>query len=577
MEFKDYLAIARRWWWLTVVGIAIGAGIGYVIYQPEVPLYQATTTLMIGNFVKGSYGYASEGDIAQSKNFAQSYQQLIKREPVLSPTVKALNLDIPWTSLRGSVSASLVPNTQLFEVQATSRDPIQAKLIADEVANQLIHLSPSASDKERDVTLKFVEFQVVDLEEKINNIHQQVMELEASKDLETTRQGEQKREEKIKELQAQLTEWQSTYASLLSHVEDMNPNNLILLESATIPTQPYNIKTPMDNVLMGASIGLSVAIAIIFLFEFLDDTVKGGEDINELIGVPLLGTIFYIGADGKRTLRPNFPRLFFWQNGRNAPKTDPASKLVVDQDFFSPIAEAYRVLRTNIQFSKVTNPSPIILITSSSLGEGKSTTAANLAMVMAQAGKRVVLIDADLRRPNMHNFFGLSNDVGLTDVLIDDISVEDALIKVGEDDLQILTSGGIPPNPAELVGSPQMETLLHKLEEQNDTIIIDSPPLLAVTDASLLSAKVGGTILVVDVGRTRREACQRSKVIVDRVGGNMMGVVLNKLNPRKARGGYNYYYYNYYYTSSNENGRTRHKKRTKRTTSKKESQVTSAD
>lgn len=222
----------------------------------------------------------------------------------------------------------------------------------------------------------------------------------------------------------------------------------------------------------------------------------------------------------------------------------------------SPISEAYRVLRTNIQYSSVDKPLKAIVITSSGPMEGKTTTIANLAITFAQMGSKVILIDADLRKPRIHRVFWSSNDLGLTNYLAAHEEHTKYIRQSTVPNLDILTSGTIPPNPSELLNSNSMKQFILKLREEYDIILIDAPPVGSVTDASIISTYVDGTILVVSSGRVEREALKRSKEMLDKVNANIIGVVLNNID-KKSNG--NYYYYHYYYEDQ-EGQRVKHKK-----------------
>jgi capsular exopolysaccharide synthesis family protein len=210
----------------------------------------------------------------------------------------------------------------------------------------------------------------------------------------------------------------------------------------------------------------------------------------------------------------------------------------------SPRAESFRQIRTNLQFAHVSHESKAILITSSLPGEGKTTTATNLAIALAQAGQSVVLVDADLRRPRVDDYLGLDRNAGLTTALIGAAPLEDLVQRWGDDDLFVLTSGQIPPNPSELLGSALMKELIDSLEHSYDAVIIDAPPLLPVTDAAVLSQQVGGVVLVVGSSRVKSSDVQKSIAALDMVDAAVLGVVMNLL-PNKGPDAYAYTYYAY--------------------------------
>jgi non-specific protein-tyrosine kinase len=274
-------------------------------------------------------------------------------------------------------------------------------------------------------------------------------------------------------------------------------------------------------------IGAMLAVGAAFLAEYLDDTVKSSDDVNRVTGLSTLGAIARLkDAGGTR-------QLIAWLKSK-APET-----------------EAYRTLRTNIQFSSVDKPIKTLLVTSSSPGEGKSTTTANLAVVMAQTGQSVIVVDTDLRRPVLHKVFEVPNNAGLTTALLagENADLESQLQPTEIDHLSVLTSGPIPPNPSELLGSHRMTHLVEALSQLADLVIFDSPPVLAVTDAAVLARQVDGVLLVADAGRTKEHALASAAGELLKTGGNVLGVALNRLDVRR---GYNYYYY--YYYSDDETG-----------------------
>jgi len=212
----------------------------------------------------------------------------------------------------------------------------------------------------------------------------------------------------------------------------------------------------------------------------------------------------------------------------------------------SPIAEAYHTLRTNILFAGLDNPIKSVLVTSAFPQSGKTTTVANLGITIARTGANVLIVDADLRRPAQHRVFKLDNKVGLTSLLVNEnMAMEEAVKKTNVENLSLLTSGPLPPNPSELIVSRAFAALIDKIKANYDIMLIDSPPVIAVTDPALLSRFVDGTILVIDFGRVPRDMAQKAKEQLVNVKANIIGVVLNKI-PSNGHGYYYYYYYRYY-------------------------------
>lgn len=196
----------------------------------------------------------------------------------------------------------------------------------------------------------------------------------------------------------------------------------------------------------------------------------------------------------------------------------------------SPISEAYRTLRTNIEFSSFEKQLRTLVVTSASPEEGKSTTLANLAVTMAQAGKKVILVDCDLRRPSQHMVFGLRNDRGLTSLMIADADLANPPLQAtAQENLQLLTTGPLPPNPSEMLGSKRMQEIIARLQERADVVIFDAPPILAVTDAAVLATRVDGVLLVINAGGTKREQMQKAHALLKKVNAPLIGAVLNNV------------------------------------------------
>ncbi|MFZ3132081.1 MAG: CpsD/CapB family tyrosine-protein kinase [Desulfosporosinus sp.] len=235
-----------------------------------------------------------------------------------------------------------------------------------------------------------------------------------------------------------------------------------------------------------------------------------------------------------------------------------AYSLITLEQSKSPISEAYRTLRTNVQFTGVDSKTKKIMITSSGPREGKSTTVANLAVSIAQAGKSVLVIDADLRNPTQHKLFGLDNAQGLSAALVQDQDYRQYIRETAVPGVMVLTGGPTPPNPAELVGSKRMKRLIQEASGQYDMVLIDTPPIVAVTDAAILAQEVDGVILVLASGEVNKDFALRAKELLDKVGAKILGAVLNKVDTKTSE----YYYYYYYHGSDNTKKKhKRHKAR----------------
>lgn len=536
MTLRQYFTVVWRWLWLIVLAGAVAGGSAYVSSRSMPRVYQSTTTLMVGQKAIRDPNVTAQ-DLYVSQQLAQTYVQMATRQPILQATIEALGLKEDWTTLRGRVNASLVQGTALLQVSALDTSPEWAAAIADEIARQMILQSPTAPEEaQRTKHRAFVEQQIADLQAKIEAAQKQVADLEKQLGEAFSARQIQDLQGQINVLQNQINTWQANYAQLLNFMEGGSPNYLAVIEPAQVPTEPVSPRTTM-NVLLAAGIGILLALGAAFLLEYLDDTVKSPDDLVSAAGLTPLGAVTRMRGEG-------------YEN-----------KLVTARHPRSSIAEAYRTLRTNIQFSTLDKPARTLLVTSPGALEGKSVTSANLAVSMAQAGFKTVLVDADLRRPAQHKIFGLPNQQGLTNALLQpgEPTADGHLQATEIENLRVLTSGPIPPNPSELLGSARMQALLQRLKEENDVVIFDSPPALVVTDASVLATRVDGVVMVTDSGHTRRDMVVRARDALRKVGANLLGGVVNRLSARS--GGYYYYYYYYYYSADGDGEQKRKRKK----------------
>lgn len=319
--------------------------------------------------------------------------------------------------------------------------------------------------------------------------------------------------------------------------------NVRIIDPATPPLSPIKPKKKM-NLLLGLIVGLGLGVGITFMLEYFDNSVHYMEEI-ERMNIPALGSIPLIKAEMAVSKYGNNGK--FNHDNQNG-TYEFRSRLITHFAPKSPISESYRSLRTNIQFAKPDKQLRTILITSPGPQEGKSTTIANLAITMAQTGSRVLVVDTDLRRPILHSIFGISRSVGLTNHLVGRIPLEEAYFETDIDNIYVMPSGTLPPNPSELLSSRAMKELIDELKKRFDYIFFDCPPVIAVTDATVLSAVMDGVILVVKAGQTDRRAIERSYIILKTVcGDRILGVLLNVVNVEGSYGSYYYYYYHTYY------------------------------
>ncbi len=527
VELRRYLSLLRNWAWLIILTTAMAAGSSYFYSRSIPPTYRADTTILVGRVLQDPT--QPQYNLPYQASLADTYALLATQPPILQGTAEAIHWPESWQSLYFKVSAKS-NGAQLLTISATDGNPQQAKLIADEVAHQLSIKGPIADvQKQAQDRQTFVADQLAQLKLQIETNQKTLTNLSNQVALETDPKKIDDLNSRISSLQTKISNWQTTYANLSAIAN--NAQNLFLTElvPAQEPTAPISPNIP-QNVLLAAMAGLVLSGGAILLLEYLDDTIKDADDVQRELHIPGLGAIARIAR--VRTL---------------------ADSLITLSHPRSPIAEAYRVLRTNLRFTGIENPGGALLITSTRPAEGKTTTAANLAITLAQGGRRVILLDADLRRPTLDQIFGLSNEQGLSNLLIGEVpAVESVLQPTQVEGLHVITSGPIPPNPAEILDSKNMDTVLTNLRAKADMVILDSPPVLAVADASILGARCSGTVLVIDSGRTRSDVSRRAVETLNKTGVKILGAVLNKLSTRRA--GYDYYYYSAEASRARKNG-----------------------
>jgi capsular exopolysaccharide synthesis family protein len=524
MELRQYLNVILKWLWLILISVVIAGGSSYFASRAATPIYRTKTTLMVGRVTQNPDTTSSE--IYTGQQLAYTYVQLARREPVLKGAAEALGLYGDWNSLVGQVSASSVPNTQLIEISVVDSDPFRAKLLADAIAQQLILQSPTGTSEVNPDEAEFIKVQLDNVKSKLDTGLDEVARLKEELDATNSAMQIQNLQNQINVLETKISGWQSIYTQLLIPLQGGRVNVLTVVEEANIPSVPISPNIRM-NVLLAAAIGLILSVAGAILVEYLDDTIKTSEDVGRLSKLATLGTIGKINGE------------------------DITHKLVAAKNPLDPRVEGFRVLKTNLQYLTNNQQVSSLMVTSSIPREGKSVCLANLAVVMAQAGMRVVLVDADFRRPVQHKIFNLMNRKGLSDAILCYPDVAAFLQPTEVENLLVLVSGPLPSNPAKLLEAERMKGLLKELNQMADIVLVDTPPVLVVADAYILSPHMDGVVLITAAGHTRRSELKRSIEELSRVHANVLGVVLNRF--QSGDGNY------YYYYSQNQHGKKKGK------------------
>lgn len=350
--------------------------------------------------------------------------------------------------------------------------------------------------------------------------------------------------------------------------EQAKMGNVRIIERAPIPEKPIKPKVS-TNILIGIVIGLGLGIGVAFLVHSLDTKLRTLDDMENYVKLPIMGTIPIIQESESRI--DEFNRMIEQAEGESREQLTKSLHYVMMQLIShyapkSPVAESYRTLRTNIVSKKPEGPVSI-MVTSSGPKEGKSTTVANLAVTLAQMNARVVLVDLDLRRPMLHTKFAKDKENGSSDYLIDpDIQLEMIIKQSGIMNLDLITSGFVPPNPSELISSDRMDQMISELKQRYDFILFDTPPIIAVTDALILTKKIDMTFVVIRIDYTEKGIIKRTKELIENIEGKIDGIIVNGIFAQKyySKQSYFYYYYYYYYYYYGDEVPEKQKKRVNR-------------
>ena len=498
MDLRRLIAIVRPWLPLLIVSVLLAGGVAFLVSSALPKTYEAKSTLIVGQSLS-----SANPDINQllvSQRLSTTYATVATKRPILDAVIKDLNLGVSSTDLGTRVRAEAPLDSALLTISAQDSDPNRAAAIANSMGEQLIAASPAIQGREAEIQSS-IDSDVTATQSQIEAIQAQVTQLSALTD------RTPKQDADLDTLDSRLVSLRATLAALLG-LESGNANLLSVIEPAVAPTAPIS-PNRIQNTFLAAVLALLVVAGVIALIESLYDGVRDADAVMEATGLATLGAITRMKRNRGSREMYRIAALLYPRSG---------------------VADAYRALRTNVEFSSVDTPIRTLLVTSSVPGEGKTVTSANLAVVFAQAGRRVVLVDADLRKPGVHLIFDLPNAHGLTTLLRSaDVSPEAVLQTTEQDNLRILTTGPLPPNPAELVGSQRMRTVVDVLTSTNDIVIFDSPPLNAVTDAAIMSSFLGATLFIIDAQRSKRRVISQTRQALVKARANVIGAVLNRV------------------------------------------------
>lgn len=511
-EFKQIITLVFRWWWVLALGTLIAVAIGYGVTQSQSPVYEATATVMVGDFIQAPQ--INRDDIIARDAYTQAYADMARREPVLNGVVKALGLNLSWNQLKNSVNVKVVANTSLIEINASANSPQKAQAIAGEVAKQLTLLVQTQDNESPN--RQFAAQEVEDLRSRIETGHKRLASLRSQATYASSPERLNEMQNKIDSLEGLVTDWEDTYSRLLASLETTNrtQNSLKIIEAARANQTPLS-PNPSINIIVSAAVGFVFAFGLMFLLNLFDDRIRTGETLERKLGLNYLGSISKMKGksyDGK---------------------------LITAKNPLFGTALYYKNILDNIGFSdKGDQPVKSLLVTSSHLREGKTTTAANLGIIMAQAGFKTIVVDVDWKNPTQHLLFDLSNQHGLMDLLTtSSLTAKEQLQATNVAKLQILTAGNLPENPIEMLQPNRMKQILADLTKISDVVILDAPST-DIVESAVLFGLVDGVILVIESGRTRMVSVKQAMISLNLTGGKLLGAILNRNSSLWNRNGY---------------------------------------
>jgi len=521
VDIRAFFGVLWRRKWSILLIVAITTGSALFFSYRRTPIYSSTAEVQVTPL--------SASQILTTNPYWTLANMDNEIHVVQSAAVGGLaNRAMDGEAGSGTLSVEVPANTQILQIGYSHPDPQTAHRGAQAFANAYLMYRTRVAVDAYAQARQAIQTQIDELREDLEDAQVALEAAPAGSSDETVAA------DRVDSLSDQIAGLELQVASLTA--PDITPGTLI--QPAEVPALPSSPDHRQDAAL-GFVAGLVLGVGFAFLRERMDDRIHGRAELEAAVEAPVLAVV---------------PKVKGWRKRSQ-------TRLVTASASDSPAGEAYRTLRTNLQFISRDASMRVISVTSPHAGEGKTTTVANLATTLALTGKRVMALSADLRKPRLHRFFGLDNEDGLSSVLAGQAQLADVARRVeGLDSLRLVTSGPVPPNPAELLSSDAMELLLMHLRSSADYIVIDTPPALVVTDAMIVAPRVDGVVVVVDADETTGAAASHTIEQLEQVGAKVIGSVLNRFDPSKARyysqGGRYAYRYHYRYEDSGAGDRS---------------------
>lgn len=495
-----YIVFLRRWWWLVLLGVGISLTATSYALSRQPLLYSATATIEVGRMFQDKN--PAPDQLSVTDQLAKAYAQIAQRDALLTATAKELRLSMTPADLRARLLVSAASATGMVDVLVVDTDPQRAAAIANEIARQVVLQSPATSTQ-GDAEQAFILAQLKDLKAKITDGQDTITSLNNQIAAMTSAADIQDAQQRLAALQAQVDSWQQSYAQLLAAAQPSDTNTVSVASQAVVPTSPMATSKRLYYML-AIAVGAAISTVLALVLDFFNPTVRGLRDLDPLDpDLPVLAIPRY------RVPRGLIPAVVA------APASDEAA--------------AYRSLRNSLQAAGITRPGLSLAIISSRAGEGKTTTAINLAVALASPGRSIALVDANVRNPELAERFRSRPAPGFSDLLRGAVPLELVSQHVPHPNLRLIAAGAIPADYTDLLSVPSLGETVRRLSTRADIVIFDMPAVLEDRDALLLARHVDAVLMVVETGRVRRDEFSQTMSLLQQSNATVVAVALNKV------------------------------------------------
>jgi non-specific protein-tyrosine kinase len=519
-DLREYLRVVRSRKWTIVVTTAVVLAATALFTLHQTPIYRATAEVLVQPVQNplNLYTPPTEPDM-------NTEQQVATSQAVADEVLKGSTIAVPFSHLTKNLDVEVVPDTDVLQVSYSSPSPATAAKMANAFANAYISFRTNQAVDRLKVAADTVRRQLDGVKGQLDGINKQIAHTSDSSVLSALQSQRQSLISRLGTLQDQFAAVQPGAAAV--------QGSGVIVQKATAPTSPTS-PNKVRNGALGLLAGLALGIGLAFLRERFDDRIRGREEVERVLTAPVLAIV---------------PKVPTWKRAED-------SRLVMVGDPKSPVAESYRTLATNLLYAASRQNLELLLVTSGTSAEGKTTTTANLGVALAQTGKRVIVVSADMRKPRLHRFYGLTNEVGLSDFLAGRAPLDAAAQETPIAGLRVMPGGPVPHNPAGLLAGPRAAAAFEELRAAADFVLLDAPPALAVADASIIAPQADATLYLMDASKASRSSLGQARRQLENAGADLLGAVINNFDATKAASyQYSYYSYSYEYREGDEKGK----------------------